>query len=91
MKKLVILAALLFCGALGWIAATYTIATQAEQNYFSFLRKYRQWGPVTLTGAGYQRGFLSSRAETVAQTAVGEDKPLRLHFVHTLRHGPLPA
>jgi len=101
--KKIILAVLmiLVVGVAGWAAATYVVGEQVEKRYFSLLEQNGQWGTCQWTSQSYERGFLKSKARSVVEfqvpIPVGEEtdhttqKPVRLTFEHSLRHGPLPA
>ena len=99
MKKLVILLVIILLCLVTWAGATYVVGSKIEANYTTLLEKYPRFGPVTLTGRNYQRGFLGSTAETVlhfkvpasAQPEGQQDRPESLEIVltHTLKHGPL--
>jgi len=100
MKKAWILIVVVLLGIAGWAGSTYVVSERVEKQYYGLLNQHRQWGPVALTSQGYQRGFLSSRAETLVEMtfpkAGGENgqKPatetVQLVFEHTIHHGPLP-
>jgi len=100
MKKGWVLIAVVLLGVVGWAGATYVVGGRVEKQYFALLNQYQQWGSVTLTSQGYQRGFLSSKAQTLVEmtfpTAGGEEgqeptiETLQLVFEHTVHHGPLP-
>ncbi|BCR05042.1 hypothetical protein DESUT3_21110 [Desulfuromonas versatilis] len=96
MKKLTIVILILAVLCAGWAGATYYIGGQAQERYENLLQQYAQLGPVTLSGKDYQRGLLSSEAETLVEFTLPsvEDQqeptePVTLVFRHTLRHGPL--
>jgi len=100
MKKGWILIAVVLLGVVGWAGATYVVGGRVEKQYFALLNQYQQWGPVSLTSQGYQRGFLSAKAQTRVEmtfpTAGGAEgqapaiETLQMVFEHTVHHGPLP-
>ncbi len=70
MKKLVIVVILVLLCVAGWAGATYVVGKQAEQYYFDLLDQAGQLGFVTLTNQGFERGFLTSRAETLLEVKI---------------------
>jgi len=99
MKKSWILIVVVLLFIVGWAGATYVVSDRVEKQYFGLLKQYRQWGPVTLTNQSYQRGFLSTRAETLVEMTVpkagseeGQEpttETLQMVLEHTMHHGPL--
>ncbi len=99
MKKRIIVIGLVLLSVVGWAGATYVVGGQVEDRYLSLLEQYKQYGPITLSNQGYQRGFLSSTAQTILKmempkvAAGGQDsgvETLQLVFENSFYHGPLP-
>jgi uncharacterized protein YdgA (DUF945 family) len=99
MKKLIILVVVVLLCIAGWAGATYFNSTRIEEQYQSLTEKYSRMGTMTLASMNYQRGFLSSTAETLVEVRipkipVEEGKApgvetVQLVFEHTIYNGPL--
>lgn len=92
MKKIVTF--LVIPAALVYALAAYTLGGQVRDRYFSFLDEYRQYGMVSLSNHSYERGFLSSTAQTLVEVRIpdaGDDGDEVSRFVvrHVMQHGPL--
>jgi uncharacterized protein YdgA (DUF945 family) len=97
MKKLFILIGLLLLGAAGWAGTTYVIGGKLQENHLAFVAQLAEITGLDISVQTYQRGFLSSRIETLvaiqilaqAATANNSAAPtLRLTFENKVEHGP---
>jgi uncharacterized protein YdgA (DUF945 family) len=99
MKKLIIIVVVVLLCIAGWAGATYFTSVKVEEQYHGLIEEHSVWGMMTLTAQNYQRGFLSSTAETLLEINVpmppveeGEApgvETVQLVFEHTIYNGPL--
>jgi len=78
-----------------YAASAYIFGGQAREQYFSALKEYEHYGFVSLSNQSYERGFFTSRAQTLIEMRIpkdpaeaGEDVS-RFVVSHVLQHGPL--
>jgi uncharacterized protein YdgA (DUF945 family) len=83
-KILVIALALGLLAVLG--VAPYWFGREAERTFAARLEQATQRSGVSLTGKNFERGWLSSRAETVIRYP---GLPVEFTAVHRISHGPL--
>ena len=67
MKKLGIVFVLVLLCVAGWAGTAHLVGKKAESYYFDLLDQAGQLGFVTLTNRSFERGFLTSRAETLLE------------------------
>ncbi len=79
-----------------YAGSAYIFGGQVREQYFSFLKKYERYGIVSLSNHSYERGFLSSTAQTLVEVKVpgslddmGEAEVSRFVVRHAIEHGPL--
>jgi len=99
MKNLITILVIALLAAGGLAGGNYYLGSTVEKEYFKALAEQGHWGPFTLTNKSYERGFLSSKAQTVleiADTAEPVDgdsnqtaENVKIVFDHTFWHGPL--
>ncbi len=99
MKKLYVLVMVVVLCTVAWAGTTYVIGGQVESRFYSLIDEHSRFGPITLTSQDYQRGILSSKAETVLKIVVPKQgsqvrqdataESIELVFEHQLEHGPL--
>ncbi len=99
MKKIIIFVVVVLLCIVGWAGATYYTSVKVEELYHSLIKEHSRWGMINLITQNYQRGLLSSTAETVLEIIVpkppDEDgkapgvETVQLVFEHTIYSGPL--
>lgn len=95
MKK-VFAAVIVVLAVVAWAGAAYVVGGDVEKRYGEFLADAGSWGPISVETRSYERGVLSSTAETVLTFALPQDDPsaapetLELILGQVFRHGPLP-
>ena len=93
MKKFALVVMVFILGA--YAASAYIFGGQARDQYFSALKEYERYGFVSLSNQSYERGFFTSRAQTLVEVRfpdVSEEaggNVSRFVLSHALRHGPL--
>jgi uncharacterized protein YdgA (DUF945 family) len=89
MKKftLVLGFALIALAALAAVGLPYWFGMEAEKTYGAMLEQLSSSSGLQFTGKNYQRGWLSSTAETVIRHP---QIPIELSARHRISHGPLP-
>lgn len=91
MKK--VLTFVVIPAALAYALAAYMLGGQVRDRYFSFLDDNRQYGMVSLSNHSYERGFISSTAQTLVEVRMpdeGDGEGVSRFVVrHVMRHGPL--
>ncbi len=100
MKKLVVLGVIVLLAVAGWAGATYVIGGKVQSRYTGLIDQYGHFGPFVLTTKSFEKGFLTSTAQTVLEIRVPQEatdegegtnpKSVQLVFEHTFRNGPLP-
>lgn len=93
MRKLL---AVLIILAGAYAGTAYILGGQVRERYFSVLEEYERYGIVSLSNHAYERGFLSSTAQTLVEVRVpgdlddtGEAGVSRFIVRHAMQHGPL--
>ena len=91
MKKFL---AVLIILAGAYVGAAYIFGGQVRERYFSVLEEYQRYGIVSLSNHAYERGLLSSTAQTLVEISVPGDQTdpgevSRFVVRHVLQHGPL--
>lgn len=97
MKKLTVFIAIILLCLVTWAGATYVIGSQIESRYTQLLEDYPRFGPISFNGQNFQRGLLSSSAQTVlrfevpatANKEAALKDSLEIVLDHHLKHGPL--
>lgn len=91
MKKFALGVIVFVLGA--YAASAYIFGGQARDQYFSALKEYERYGFVSLSNQSYERGFFTSRAQTLVElhfpVESGEADVSRFVVSHALQHGPL--
>lgn len=89
MKKfaLVLGFTLLALVALAAAGLPYWFGLETEKTYGALLEQLSKSSGLQFTGKNYQRGWLSSTAETVIRHP---QFPIELSAIHRISHGPLP-
>lgn len=99
MKKRTLILIIILLGAATWAGATYLVGSKVEKNYAALLEQYRRFGPISISGSNYERGFFHATAETALHFEVPNpetqkaDIPESLTIIlqHRLKHGPFPG
>lgn len=89
MKKTVLAAVLTFAATLALIALAlpFWFGMETEKTYAAMLDRLSQSSGLRFTGKSYERGWLSSTAETVIRHPQASFEIVAQHRIH---HGPLP-
>jgi uncharacterized protein YdgA (DUF945 family) len=53
-----------------YVGAAYMFGGQVRERYFSTLQEYQRYGIVSLSNHAYERGLLSSTAQTLVEISV---------------------
>jgi len=95
-KKISVAVVVVVLAVVAWAGAAYVMGGDVEERYAAFLAEAGSWGPISIETRSYERGVLSSTAETVLTVAIPQDDPaaapetLELALGQVFRHGPLP-
>ncbi|MBI3778072.1 MAG: YdgA family protein [Gammaproteobacteria bacterium] len=89
MKKLTLIlgSTLIALVALAALALPYWFGMETEKTYAAMLEQLSSGSGLQFTGKNYQRGWLSSTAETVIRHP---QIPIEFTAQHRISHGPLP-
>ena len=76
-----------------YAGAAYVLGGQVRERYFSVLDEYQRYGIVSLSNHAYERGLISSTAQTLVEVRVpgerGDAEVSRFVVRHVMQHGPL--